>query len=118
MSPRFLNHLLQQLPYQLPLLGVYVIGLTLAIVRQRRHPRASMFMAIGCGLLMVVDIGSTLLQAWLFSEMSANRVSGSGFGQTMAMIRPILIAGRTTGAAFIVTAGFPVGPPALPPRVQ
>ena len=128
MSPSFMNHVLQQLPYQLPMLAVYVVGLTFAILRHRRHPRASMFIAIGCGLLILVDMGSSLLQAWYYSEVSASRITASRYGQVMMMVRPFIIAAKTAGLALVVIAGFagrstttavgfPVGPPTLPPRV-
>ena len=50
---------------QLPLILVWVIGLVLAIIRWKRHPRASLFTLIAITGLMILSLAGSLLSVWL-----------------------------------------------------
>lgn len=56
---------LAQMMYSSPILIVVIVAMILALVRWRRHPRASLFFLIALGIFLVLNTVGTLFLFWL-----------------------------------------------------
>ena len=98
---------------QLPIILVYLVGLALALVWRRRHPRAHLFAILGIAVLLLNLVVMSGVQVWFprywmahtHSEWSVNSL-----GLTIGVIRSLIAAG---GFALLLMAVF-IGRPAQP----
>jgi hypothetical protein len=80
MASEGLMEMLRQLLTTAPLLVVLVVGLSIAVARQRRHPRVSLFAAIGFGAALVQLAFGVWFQYWVRSATA----DGSGYADLQA----------------------------------
>jgi hypothetical protein len=68
-----LMEMMRQLLTTAPLLVVLVIGLSVAVARQRKHPRVSLFAAIGLGAALVQLAFGAWFQYWVRATTADGR---------------------------------------------
>lgn len=114
-----MSFLLQQLPYQLPILMVCLGGFALAAILLNKHFHAAGLTMVGTGLL-IFAIVAVMLAQWILVQ-PGNIQNGRQLMQGVALVGSLL---RALGTAIIVAAVF-VGrsqptpfasPPAYPPH--
>lgn len=87
---------LVQMAYGLPVILVDIVGMILALIWRRRHPRASLFFLLGVVIFLVTNIVSTFLAFWLPHHLEVSR----GWSPMQAyMVMPYLYLGRSLIAA-------------------
>lgn len=99
---------------RLLLLALLIGGLVLAVQRQSRHPRVSLFVSIGLVAATVQVVAGFALQWWLRSSAAAGSYGGNtvfftafGFFQT---------ALELVSVGFLVAAAFADREPLPPPH--
>lgn len=76
----FVVPVLGQLVVQIPLIGIYIGGLVVAVVTWRRHPRVSLLTTIALGILLVNLIGGTFVTSLVPLLMTRGAWSASEVG--------------------------------------
>jgi hypothetical protein len=95
---------LSQLFGQLPVLLVYVGGIVLCGVWSRRAPRAAMLAMIGCGLMLLTTVATSMAQTYFI--VNRGGAPAASIGQIMFAIG---IGGsllRAGGLALLIAAVF------------
>jgi hypothetical protein len=86
---------------QLPVLLVWLVGLVLAIVYWKRHPRVSLLALIGLAGLFIANVLGSLVSLWL--PLIVEQTGLPGGMQQYALINAIrTIAGSLISAVFWV----------------
>lgn len=93
---------LSQVPYMVPLLGVYLVALALGIAYRRRAPAAAWLTIAAALVSIVTTLTVFVVQGWMLDQMRA------GGGRTYLLWVPAVIgtAGRVIGTALLVAAIF------------
>jgi hypothetical protein len=99
-----ITNLLTNLASASPLLIVYIAGAVVAMMRRSQYPRVSMFVLIGCGILIV----STLSTVALFAIMPIfyDYIGYQAIGWIMTGTRIIESLVQAAGLALIIAAVF------------
>ncbi len=79
----FLPWFLEGLVTRLPVYLVYVLGIVLALVRWRRHPRISGLTCLSLAMLTLLDMGNIALLFLLPRYMQRHRMSGEALTQSL-----------------------------------
>lgn len=95
-----LVELLKQMTYYLPQFVAYLLGIVVAFAKWRRYPRPALLVVLGCGLLMLNDIGQFALVYCIFSQTT--NISA----WLMTVIRVVHSAVLAGGIMLLVTAAF------------
>lgn len=75
---------------QCPVLLVWLVGVVLAIVHWRHHPRVSLLTVIGLAVLTVMTVVSVFLGTWLPRWLfESGRMSVNELGNVMAVVRVV-----------------------------
>jgi hypothetical protein len=63
---------LQQLPFHIPILLVYLVGVIISLSKLRRMPQPAGLALIGCGMALLTNLGSLSWHAYLISNSSGS----------------------------------------------
>lgn len=99
---------------QLPLYLVYLIGSIGAIIRWKRHPRASLFLIVSIAISFVTAIILTIVQMWLpyyLATLKVDAVSISYYFYGLNVIGNLI---RALTFVFVLLAVFVERSPAPP----
>ncbi len=97
--------LLGQLLFSTPFLVVCAIGIALAIVRWRQHPRVSMFVVLACSIDMVLGLvgaAMALLPIWYLGRGGTN----VELGMVMATANLVMGIVRVVAFGLLLAAVF------------
>ena len=72
--------------YSVPYYVIWLGGIVYAIVYRQRHPRASLFAGMALGLMLAVNLTSTILNSYFQYQMINDHASVTEFGQQMRML--------------------------------
>ena len=100
------SQLLQQLPYHVPHLLLYLVGLALAFVTYRKHRLPSLLVLIAMVFLIVVTIAFALIQAQLFQKRFEEDWNPAQFARALTIVGIASSICRAIGVALILTAVF------------
>lgn len=98
--------ILAQLVVQTPVLGVYVVGLILALIFWRRCPLAGALAAGGLGLLLLVTVGFSLAQIYLLHRTNDSNWSINDHAWRMSVLSLASSLLRAVGLGLLVAAVF------------
>src|SRR5687768_4164505 len=70
-----------QLGAQAPTLLVYLVGLILAGIWWRRAPAAAMYAMIGCGILLLTSVATTVGHAYIITTRGAGPTPATSIAQ-------------------------------------
>ncbi len=94
---------LSALAVQLPIFLVWLIGLILAIVFWKKHPRVSLFATVGISGLFILTLVTTYLNLWLPLMLHERGVSAAQIGVTLG------VKGIVTSVFSAIFWGFIIG---------
>lgn len=97
---------LAQLVVQTPVLGMYVVGLILALIFWPRCPLAGALAAGGLGLLLLVTVGFALAQIYLFHRTSDSNWSINDHAWRLTVLGLASSVLRAVGLGLLVAAVF------------
>jgi uncharacterized membrane protein len=87
-----------------PFLLACLVGLILAVIRWRRHPRVSLFATIGCGLLLASSLIGSIAIAWVQHQMiTASLNDAAALFGLIGIARGLV---GTVGFVFLLLAVF------------
>jgi hypothetical protein len=111
---------LSALVMQLPVLLVWLIGLILAIVFWKRHPKVSLFTIIGVSGLLLLTLINTYLNLWLPLMMNEGGVSATQIGITMGIkgIVTSVLSAIFWAFIFVAILGWRKKPEVVPAEVS
>jgi hypothetical protein len=118
MGTGFLSILLSQFAVQVPLYVVWVIGIVLAVVRWRRHPRVSLLLLVALVALLLTSLGLTLLRAWATHQMAGpagwTGQQLSWFFSALGLLG-VLVSAAAWGLTLFAALGWRPEPVQFPP---
>jgi hypothetical protein len=97
---------LMQLLGQTPTLLVYIAGLILAMFFWQRSPTACALTAAGMALMLLVSVGATVFQIYLFRSRIDNDWSTAEFGRIMTIFTIASTTLRAFGLGLVLAAVF------------
>ena len=92
--------------YYIPLYGVWLVGILLALRRWHKHPKVSLFALIGIAILFLSSLAERYAQQWLFFDLAEQGRSTSAGALTAYNIGVAYIIVNILGWGFILTALF------------
>lgn len=101
-----LSYVLQQLAFQAPVLLVYFVGFTLALVYLQRHSTASILTLLGTGILMVTTVVSIGVQAYLLQRHLDAGWPVAFYAQLLSVAGIVGSIADAIGLALVVAAVF------------
>lgn len=101
-----LGNYIISLATQLPLIIVYFIGLIVAFIGRKGHPRASWFAIFGCAILLGNLLLMTGVQVWLPSFWLANMHSAWSVKSLVYAIGILRSVIGAAGFALLLMAAF------------
>jgi hypothetical protein len=101
-----MDFLKQQLLYQSPSLLIYLTGIILGFFFLRRCSTPALLCLFGCGLLLLMTVGSSVIQARLIQKQFDERGSMGQYADAMTTIAIVRAAVYTVGMGLIVAAVF------------
>ena len=83
--------------YSVPFYLLWLVGIVYALINKERHPRTSLFAGIGFGILLLQDLFSAAIGAFIEYQSFSGGFSGSRMGPWLGIISfcsmPISLAG-------------------------
>jgi hypothetical protein len=107
----FFRLLVSQVGFRLPAILIYLIGMLLALIWWRRHPRVSVLALLGLGVLLLTSLGGALWSSYLPIYHRGNGRSPESIGalvSTIAMVQSVFSA---LGLGLLVACVFLDRPP-------
>lgn len=98
--------LLQQLPYLVPMLLVYVGGMAVAAVYFKQHRVPSLFAFCGCALMLGSVLIPSIAQAYLIDSRNESSMEIQVFDQAIKLIAMGRMLADATGFALLLAAVF------------
>jgi hypothetical protein len=97
-----LNYVVPQLPYIIPMLLVYLVGVVLSLLQLKRLGTPAMFALLGCGILFVSTAVFPFVQGYVASQLFRLSEMGLWIG-VIGLVRMVF---QVIGFSLILAAVF------------